>query len=211
MLTAEGEDGLSLAPITAAERDDFAALLSAGLALMEAELPELHGEVTAIVRQVVLAQAPKGAKLEFDGASHYQYWGLLLLNPNHHRTPLAVVEVLAHEAAHSMLFGLTVEEPLVFNPDDELYPSPLRLDRRPMDGIYHATFVSARMTWAMERLAASPRLSPEDRAAARAAAETDRRNFAAGHSVVEEHGRLSATGASILRGALAYMRAPTPA
>ncbi|MCA1480748.1 ATP-binding cassette domain-containing protein, partial [Bradyrhizobium sp. NBAIM08] len=55
-----------------------------------------------------------------------------------------------------------------------------------MDGIFHASFVSARMHWAMSRLANSETLTPEQRERARAAAESDRRNFAAGHGVVAE-------------------------
>lgn len=204
--SASGEDGMALAPITTEMRDAFATRIHAGLALIHAEMPDLHDEITGIVRQIVLSQAPKGAKFEFDGASHYQYWGLLLLNPNHHATPLAVVEVLAHEAAHSLLFGLTVEEPLVFNPDDELFPSPLRADPRPMDGIYHATYVSARMAWAMDRMAASPRLSQQDRKIAAEAARKDRENFRSGYQVVQAHGRLSDTGAQIMDGALAFMQ-----
>lgn len=198
------EEGMRLAPITAAEAEAFARLLDDGLALMQAGLPELHAELTGIIHEVLLARAPQGDRMEFDGASHYQFWGMLLLNPKHHRTPLAVVEVLAHEASHALLFGMTIEEPLVLNPDDELYPSPLRLDPRPMDGIYHATYVSARMAWAMERLAASGLLSAEDRSAALAAACTDRDNHARGLSVIDAHGRLSPTGARILDSARAW-------
>ena len=202
---SEGEGGMRLAPITAEARDAFVDLLHEGFDLMRRELPALHDEVTTLVRQIVLAQAPAGSKLEFDGASHYQYWGLLMLNPKHHKTPLDIVEVLAHEAGHSLLFGQTIEEPLVFNPDDELYTSPLRVDQRPMDGIYHATFVSARMAWAMERLAQSDRLTADERKAAADAAAKDRQNFKAGDSVVAEHGRLSATGARIMDAARDYM------
>ncbi len=198
------------APVPPGAAASFTALLQNGLALMAETLPELHGEVTAIVHEVLLAHAPPGQKTEFDGASHYQFWGLLMLNPKHHTTPLAVVEVLAHEAAHSLLFGLTIEEPLVFNPDEELYSSPLRLDPRPMDGIYHATFVSARMAWAMGRLAEDPRLTPEERAAAAEAARTDRENFAKGISVVDEHARLSETGAAIMAAARNAIAIPAP-
>ena len=34
-----------------------------------------------------------------------------------------------------------IDELFVLNPDWERFPSPLREDPRPMDGIYHATFV----------------------------------------------------------------------
>lgn len=201
------EDGMRLAPITTEEADAFSRLLEEGFALMQAGLPDLHAELTGIIHEVLLARAPQGDRMEFDGASHYQFWGLLLLNPRHHRTPLAVVEVLAHEASHALLFGMTIEEPLVLNPDDELYPSPLRVDPRPMDGIYHATYVSARMAWAMEQLAASGLLSDEERAAAMAAARSDRDNHARGLTVIDAHGRLSDTGARILDSARAWMTA----
>lgn len=205
-----GEEAQGFAPVTPDEAAAFATRLEEGLALMQAALPALHGEVTAIVRTALAATAPEGATMQFDGASHYQFWGLLLLNPRFHQTRLAMVEVLAHESAHSLLFGLTVEEPLVRNPDDALYPSPLRADPRPMDGIYHATFVSARMAWAMEALAASGQLTAEESRSALEAAEADRANFAAGLSVVDAQGQLSPTGAAILDAARAWISAPRP-
>jgi HEXXH motif-containing protein len=211
LLATGGDSLLDLAPVPPADAAAFAALLDAGRALMARELPDLLAEISAIVNTVLLGHGQPGAAMEFDGASHYQFWGLLVLNPKHHRTPLAVAEVLAHEAGHSLLFGLTVDEPLVLNPDDELYASPLRRDPRPMDGIFHATFVSARMALAMERLALSPRLSAADRAAAAEAAAADRRNFAAGDAVVREHGQLSATGAAVIAAARAWIGQPVAA
>ncbi len=201
------EEGLRLAPISHQEAEAFTALLKEGLGLMKAALPDLYCDVTSIVREVLLARAPKGDKMEFDGASHYQFWGLLLLNPKHHKTPLAVVEVLAHEASHSLLFGLTQNEPLVLNPDDELFESPLRLDPRPMDGIYHAAYVSARMWWAMDQISRSEFLSNEERAWAKNAAEQDRENWQKGLSVINAHARLSDTGARVLNSAREAMDA----
>jgi HEXXH motif-containing protein len=206
-LAADKASGLDLAPVPDLDARAFAALLEDGRSLMARELPMLAAEIDIIVNSVLLGHSKPGSQIEFDGASHYKLWGLLILNPRHHPTPLAVVEVLAHEAAHSLLFGLTVDEPLVLNPDSETYASPLRRDPRPMDGIFHATFVSARMAWAMEQLAASPRLSMADRALAAQAAATDRQNFAAGDAVVRAHGRLTQTGMSVLDAARAWIAA----
>lgn len=183
----------------------FSTLLDEAFDLLQRAVPDLHDEIRAIVHEILLAHAPAGALTEFDGASHYQFWGLLMLNPKHHRTRLAVAEVLAHEAAHSLLFGFTIDQPLVYNPDSELYPSPLRKDPRPMDGIFHATYVSARMAFAMERLACSGLLDDADRDAAFRAAAADRANFAAGLSVVDAHGRLSDVGRDALEGARAWI------
>jgi hypothetical protein len=180
---------------------EFCVLFQEGINLLKSGFPDLHGEVSAILSDLLVAQAPEGAVMEFDGASHYQFWGLLLLNPKHHRTPLAVAEVVAHEVGHSLLFGLTIEEPLVLNPDEELYKSPLRVDPRPMDGIYHATFVSARMALAMETLAGSGLLTPQEKDLALRAAKKDRENFEMGHATVMKHGRLSGPGEEILENA----------
>ncbi len=183
----------------------FAARLQSALERFEPVVPELVGEVRAIVSQVVLAVGAPGAGYQFDGGSSYQLWGALFLNPSFHPTEVDVLEVVAHESAHSLLFGFTVDEPLQLNADDELYSSPLRVDPRPMDGIYHATFVSARMHWAMSQLLAADVLDEAERAKAEAARASDLKNFHAGAGVVREHGRLTDTGRALFEGASAYM------
>ncbi len=193
-----GDEAAQFAPLAPDAAAEFPDRLREGLRLLEAGYPELATEIRTIVHEVVLSQAPKGASMEFDGASHYQFWGLLFLNPNHHKTRLAVAEVMAHEAGHSLLFGLMRTEPLVRNPDTERFTSPLRMDPRPMDGIFHATFVSARMALAMETLAQSGVLSDAERTEALTAADKDRKNFQSGISVIHEHGDLTDTGAKIM-------------
>ncbi len=74
-----------------------------------------------------------------------------------------------------------------------------------MDGIYHATFVSARMHWAMSELAKSHLLTEAERDRARKAADEDLRNFQSGYSVVEAHGKLSEVGRSLMANAKAYI------
>jgi hypothetical protein len=183
----------------------FAARLQSALARFEPVVPELIGEVRGIVSQVVLAVGAPGAAYQFDGGSSYQLWGALFLNPSFHPTEVDVLEVVAHESAHSLLFGFTVDEPLQLNADGELYASPLRVDPRPMDGIYHATFVSARMHWAMSQLLAADVLDEAERAKAESARAADLKNFEAGAGVVREHGRLTDTGRALFEGASAYM------
>lgn len=177
------------------------------MALVENVMSDLGGEIRAIVREVVLVARDPAHRIIFQGGSHFQLWGALFLNAELHPTEESVIEVVAHESAHSLLFAFCTEEPLVNNPDEELYPSPLRADPRPMDGIYHATFVSARMHWALSRLIGSGRLSEEARESALRARAEDRENFEAGYDVVTEHGDLSGIGRALMEGARAYMDA----
>lgn len=204
-MTVNSEIGMLPPPAEVAHA--FAERYRRGLALMDRAVPELAAEVRAIVRHVVCVVGDPAFPMQFDGGSHFQLWGALFLNADFHKTDWSIIEVVAHESAHSLLFGFCIDEPLVFNDDDELYQSPLRMDPRPMDGIYHATFVSARMHWAMSRLVESGLLTEEDREHAERARDADARNFEAGYGVVAEHGRLSDLGAALMAGACDYMEA----
>jgi hypothetical protein len=205
MMSGDARADLGFLPPSAQVASDFQTRLDAGLALLGEALPELSGELRAIVRQIVIAGSDPSKAYQCDGSSHYQLWGALFLNGDFHPDRVAVAEVLAHESAHSLLFGFCINEPLVENDDDDVYASPLRIDERPMDGIYHATFVSARMHWAMTQLAKWAGLSDEERKRALNAAAVDARNFASGYGVVAEHGRLTALGKGLMAAARAHM------
>jgi hypothetical protein len=185
----------------AAFKRQFASVME----LLEQAAPELLAELKALISELILVVGPKDATVHFDGGSSYQLWGALFLNAVRHKTRIDVIDSLAHESAHSRLFGLCTEEAPVTNPDEELHPSPLRAEARPMDGVYHATFVSARMHWAMSRLIASGLLTEEERILAIRARDADRRNFESGYKTVAAHAQLTRTGQLALDAARAYM------
>ncbi len=204
------DDGITFAAPRPDIVADFRTRLAEGRDLLRETIPELSGELDAIIRQFVIIGRDGATDYQVDGGSHYQLWGALFLNGHFHQDRVAVAEVLAHESAHSFLFGFCTHEALTNNDQNTRYPSPLRHDLRPMDGIYHATFVSARMHWAMMTLSKSPLLTSEERQRAIAAAEADYTNFFAGHGVVAEHGELTSIGEQLMGGAHAYMQSVEP-
>jgi HEXXH motif-containing protein len=173
--------------------------------LLEEAIPELAGEFNALVSDVIMVAGDAQAKYQFDGGSGYMLWGGLFLNATSHPDEVTMIEVMAHESAHILLYACAADEALVENDDEELFASPLRADPRPMDGIYHATFVSARMYWTLSRLLESGRLGENARFTAEAARRSDEQNFWSGHGVVAQHGRLTATGRDVMDAAHAYM------
>lgn len=197
--------GISLHPPGEAVATTFVQRYRQGFELLQQAIPELAAEVDGLVRDVVGVAGGADDTGEFHGGSHFQLWGALFLNAQLHQSRIAMAEVIAHESAHSLLFGFCTREPLVLNDDAELYPSPLRADPRPMDGIYHATFVSARMHWAMARLLESGLLTAQEEPGAHNAMVEDATNFRAGYQVVEEHARLTDHGERLLAGARDYM------
>lgn len=196
---------LGIAPPPAEVFTPFRDRLRRTLGLMQRTVPALAGELRAIVHQIVVVSGDPVRPLQFDGGSHYQLWGALFLNTGFHDTELQMFEVLAHESAHSLLFAFCAESLLVDNADDELYTSPLRTDPRPMDGIYHATFVSARMHWALATLLRSGALDDAQRQQAHEANRLNLENFAAGDGVLRAHARLTPLGQALIEGARGYV------
>lgn len=173
--------------------------------LLSSTIPELAAEFDALVSQIIIVAGDPTDKYEFNGGSSYMLWGALFLNASFHENEVALIEVMAHESAHILLFGFASDEALVNNDDNAVYESPLRDDPRPMDGIYHATYVSARMHWAMSKLLASGKLDDTSRLYAEFALLADQKNFEAGYSVVKQYGDLTPTGLSVMKSAREYM------
>lgn len=185
---------------------DFRSQFARACDLLGKAMPELLEEMRAIISEVILVAGPKNATKRFDGGSCYSLWGAVFLNAARCATRVELVEALAHESGHSVLFGLSTDEATVSNPDDDRFPSPLRADGRPMDGVFHATYVSARMHWAMSRLVESGLLTEEELELAATARDEDKHNFEKGYDTVVAHARLTATGRAAIDAALTYMR-----
>ncbi len=184
------------------------ARLADALRLLDASDPDMAAEFRALVREIILAVGPeRDEERELGGAVSFALWGAIVLNPTACPTPVAAVRALAHEGAHSLLFGLGADDLLIENAGPELYASPLRNEDRPLEGTYHATFVIARMHRAVRRLADSGVLHGADLYEARHDLATLPGLFASGLATLERHGRFTARGAAVLDGARAYMAA----
>jgi hypothetical protein len=209
LLNDDAELEFPAGPVAAAEHARAAQGIMSGLALLQAHVPELAGEILALVNQLVLVESkvdPNDKEaLVFDGASSFYLWGALLLNAERLSDPLQIAAALTHEAAHSLLFGLTLGSPLVSNGEEERYDSPLRHDPRPMDGLVHATYVLARMTWCMRSLAQSSGLSEAQRERAQAEATKYQRDYQQGYAVVRDHARFTPIGQAAFTAAAEFM------
>ena len=186
--------------------DAYRDRLDAAFVLLDAGFPEMAAEIRALLREIVVAAGPEDPKaLTFDGASSYMMWGAILLNARGQKTVLDAAQALAHESGHNLLFGFSAAGPLVENSDDELFSSPLRTDLRPMDGVFHATYVVARMHLTLNRLLHSGILDQAQIESANADLVVHRRNFEIGDEVVRQGGRLTEAGAEAIEAAREYM------
>ncbi len=82
------------------------------------------------------------------GMTDVRSFGAVLIRiPEERHDPIAYfTEHLIHETSHLHLHALMIKDPIVINNPDERYTAPIRPDKSPMFGVFHATFVLSRMT-----------------------------------------------------------------
>lgn len=195
-------------PPPAADAAHVRGLIDQAFALLDAGHPDLADEVRVIVREIVLATGSDDPQaVQFDGVSSFMLWGAIVLNVRAYKTVLDMVQALVHESGHNLLFGLCAHGPLQDNSETERYSSPLRIDPRPMDGIVHATYVTARMHQSVQRLADAGVLDVAQMAEARAANIANAQRFAMGMETIGRHARLTPLGRAVMDGAERYMAA----
>jgi HEXXH motif-containing protein len=197
---------IAIRPPSAEDAARVRGLIEEAFALLDAGHRALAGEIRELVREIVLATGPEDPKApQFDGVSSFMLWGGVVLNVTSYKTVLELVQALAHESGHNLLFGLCAYGPLQENPETERYASPLRTDARPMDGITHATYVAARMHQAVQRLIDSGILNGSQLVEARKAIADNAKWFAGGMETVDRHARLTPLGKEIMENARDYM------
>jgi HEXXH motif-containing protein len=176
--------------------------------LMDAGDPVLAGEIRVLIREIALAagSTQKNA-YTFDGVSSFMLWGAIVINAGRAREPLTMVRMLAHESAHNLLFGMAMDEPLLKNSSAERYKSPVRDDLRPIEGIYHAVFVCARMFRVVKMLLKSGKLPIQLEKSAHQSLETDARCFVEGMKVIRQHAKLTKIGRTIIQNVADFMDA----
>lgn len=195
--------------IRPASQEDFnraKQLISEALELLKAESPELFKEITTLLKRIMLGSGPsEPGEYTFDGASAPGLWGAIVLNADEPEDVVDMVQTLSHESCHNLLFGYCINDRLVNNSDDERFSSPLRIDPRPLDGIFHATFVLARMYYAAATIADSPQLSPELQQKAKQEMKDRQASFYDGLSTLKTHADYTEQGKALINRAEAYM------
>lgn len=188
--------------------------IAAALDLIRDASPALAAEIDELVTTIIIAGAAKAesnfageAPLAFQGSSALRAFGAILQDAQLDADIIDCAASLIHEQAHNVLFALSPMEGVVENPDGQRFASPLRDDPRPLEGIFHATFVLARMVYGMSEMLASGKLTR----AQMQTAETMKREsiplYFDGLETVHRHGVLTPQGARVLSEMEEYMAA----
>lgn len=186
------------APPTDADWSTFEPKVQQALALLADALPVWHAEVESLLLHIYGALPAEGTGRGFSGASSRMVWGAIFINLRRHPDRLAIASTIVHEATHQKLFGLSQREPLTKNSPHERFVSPLRNEPRPMEGVYHATYVAARLALFNAQMRESSELSVHERETANLGVRALKQRFENGRAAVEKDGKLSALGRELM-------------
>lgn len=195
-------DPLTSFPIVGASAEDiarFADAFTQVMALFAVHLPYYAEQLEQLVTQIICVEpAPGEGNSGFGGGSSLMLWGAMFINVALDKTLYDWVDTLVHESSHLLLFGLCSEQPALLNEPDELYTSPLRDEPRPMEGIFHAMFVSFHVCRAFALLQSSEAFDDTDRELFAGRVSTYRAVVTDCLATVAQHAQLTELGKAIV-------------
>jgi hypothetical protein len=138
--------------------------LEQGIKYLRNSCPKFLGNVQALVHNIFFVGSDCTQKHCAFSLTSAVTQGMVFINGEYNPGWVFLLDKYVHEAAHTYLFLLNQEELLVLNDPKELYPSPLRQDARPMEGVYHALFVLMCLLYAFSKIMAKQALTESDKA-----------------------------------------------
>ena len=178
-----------------AMRDAANTHLETAMSTLAKIAPDWHREIELLGSQIINTQS-QDETVSIGGAAVFDAFGAVLINPETFRSPSVPLTQLVHEVSHQHMFLFHLDDAILLNDDEAAYASPLRQEPRPMEGIFHAGWVSARMS-----LVADAVLSSSDRPdwadAMAAEKETTIAVFKDCAEVIDEHAEFTPFGRAL--------------
>ncbi|MDS9469256.1 HEXXH motif-containing putative peptide modification protein [Paracoccus sp. MBLB3053] len=194
----------TLCPPPAGAASVMAEVIAQAESVLAQTAPAWAAELQLLISDIVLAvSGDDSGRQGFAGGSSFDLFGGILMNPLYRADLAHCLMTLIHESSHLRLFCWHLEDEIVLNGPEETFRSPLRRQPRPMEGIFHATWVSARMAVCGETVLSEPNgaLTPADEVRLGQDVERARATFRDGVAVVREHGRLTERGKELIEDA----------
>ena len=162
------------------------------LTILKSYAPDIYDESYIFLNHILFING-QGIK----AGSSVNALGLMYIEQHFVTTLEDMIDMIVHESAHQYLHALSYLDEIVTNAPDERYEAPLRQDKRPLIGIYHAVFVLARITYVFKQILNNPLSLLDDKVI------IDKINhytlrYNLGLKTVLEHGRLTPIGADII-------------
>ena len=183
-------------PLSSSEFKAMETALQRGLSLYKEAFPDFYEEFEQLIGEVLLLKA-KGL---YQGSSTDLY-GMIYKSFFHQWEKVTdVFEFFVHEQSHHYLFIVNKTDSLLLNPLD-IHFSPIRKEKRPLMGIYHANFILSRVCYVLDKALVKDVIPIEERSYCVEFLKKYKECFCEGLKTLETHGQFTPLGRVILQSA----------
>ena len=185
--------------LLSADFDKTKKIIEQGLELLAKKLPNWYDEITTLVNEILILNTDN-----LRAGSSFDLFGLIYVNFNYKTENITdIISFIVHESAHLYIFLLSLNDQLVLNPPEERYQPPssenvLRMDKRPIIGIFHATFVLARMIHVLGQLQDSKSFPNSEVDYCDSLIQAYKGRFLWGYETLMKHGKLTELGQMLI-------------
>lgn len=164
-----------------------------GLHKLEKISLDFYKEFQELIGEIIILNA-QGVK---QGSSS-DLMGVIYKSYQHKWEKLTdILEFIIHEQSHLYVHLLNKDDSLVLNPSDK-YESPLRKEKRPLMGIYHATFVLARVHYVLTKALSLKEIPEDEIDYCRELLDYYKKRYFVGYDVLKEHAQMTPLGAGLI-------------
>ena len=178
---------VTLAPPNAKKFSETSMKVRMALENIKRVSPIVHEEIETFITTYMIVHSNR-----FVAGSSFPLIGLVGLSDAHSIDH--IIDLMVHENAHQYIYHLTVFDEVCQG--EGMFQSPLREDARPLEAIYHATFVLARLIYFYQLCEGM--VCFEDQKKAKTLLQTYHLKFKDGYKTLKAHAIFTPLGEKLL-------------
>jgi len=182
----EISEDVVISPLTDAQHHCIQRSLEKGLIVYQNAFPNFYREFEELVSEILLLNSQR-----LKQGSSADLFGMIYKSYQHPwKTVADILDLLVHEQSHLYIYLLNHDDRLILNPMDR-FEAPLRKEKRPLIGIFHATFVLARMQYVLKKAHEGRLLPRHEQHDCQTRVTYYQKRFRAGFEVLQKHAQLT--------------------
>lgn len=184
--------------LSSGDFEGMESLFQRGLKLYAESFPEFFEEFKTLVSEILVLNSK-----QLRSGSSFNMFGMIFVSSSCEKWEGTITDVLdsiVHEQSHLYVHLLAKDDPLLLNPL-ERYEAPLRLEKRPLIGIYHATFVLSRMQYVLDKALSLKVIPNSEREYCKERLEYFRMRFQVGLNTLKEHAQMTPLAEALITSA----------
>lgn len=164
-----------------------------GFKVLERVVPAFFQEAQELINEVLIFNS-NGLK----GGSSINFFGMVYISLTFQWEKITdALSFITHEQAHLYVHLLTHNDPLLLNPS-ERYESPLRAEKRPLIGNYHATFVLARIIYVLNKAFSLNEIPENEKEYCTNMLDYYKKRFYIGLEILKNHAQMTPLGNELI-------------